>query len=147
MLSSYLRRDRILLRGILASAWIVVALGGVSAILFTPTTIENELGTLLTYIWGGISAIASIIAAIGVLTNRYRLEWAAAWFAGAGLAVYGGVVWWLVVAGSTTRLTQAFLISALILHTVYRALSCGAHARKLRIEHLTHSGAINVLRT
>lgn len=147
MLSSYPRRDRILLRATLASAWALVALGGVAAIFFTPTTIENELGTYLTYVWGGIAAIASIVAAIGVLADRYRLEWAAAWFAGGGLAVYAGVVWWLVATGNQTRLTQALLVSALILHTAYRALSCAAHARKLRAEHLTDSGAINVLRT
>lgn len=132
MYSSLPPRYRWQIRTLLSVAWLLTAAGGACAILWTPATIENELGTQLTYGWGGIAAVGSVVALFGVAMNRYRLEWVAAWFSAGGLWMYGMVVWWLVITGSQTRLTQGFFITALLVHVVSRAVFCAAHAAKLR---------------
>lgn len=144
MFSHLPRRHRAIIRSTLSAAWLLTAAGGGSAILWTPVTIESELGTYLTYFWGGVAAIASVVAFFGVVLDRYRLEWSASWFASGGITLYAGVLWWLVFTGSETRLTQAFLITALLVHTLNRAVSCAAHAARLR-EQSAETGEIGVV--
>lgn len=144
MFSHLPRRHRAIIRSTLSVAWLLTAAGGGAAILWTPTTIESELGTRLTHFWGAVAAVASIVAFLGVVLDHYRMEWAASWFASGGISLYAGVLWWLVSTGSETRLTQALLITALLVHTLNRAVSCAAHAARLR-EHSAETGETGVV--
>lgn len=135
MYSGLPRRQRRLVKVTLAAAWVLAGAGGLSAIIVSPNTIVAELGILVVFGWGSIAAVSSVIAALGVLFKRYRWEWWASWFASAGIVPYVGTVWWLVFAGETTRLTQAFLVSSLMAFFALRAQLCAAHAAKLRVMH------------
>lgn len=146
MLSSLPPRHQTYIRAALTAAWCLIALGGGTAVLYSPLTIVSELGTIIVYAWGTITMIAGLVAGIGVAADRYRVEWAAAWFAASGLSVYMSTLWWLVFAGETTRLTQAFIVTAAILFMVTRALFCAAHAAKLRAIHSGETGGIDVPR-
>lgn len=127
MYSNLPKRQRRLIKLVLAASWLLAGAGGISAIVVSPNTIVAELGRLVVYGWGGVVAASSLVATAGVLFMRYRWEWWASWFV--------GTVWWLVAAGETTRLTQAFLVASLLGFFVLRALLCAAHAAKLRALH------------
>lgn len=116
----------------LTIAWTLTGLGGGAAILWTPSTIENEIGTLLALLWGAVTFVGGLAAAAGVALDRYRIEWIAAWVAAAGVGPYAGSLWFLIFAGAHTRAAQALLITALLVHSVTRALRCAAHADRLR---------------
>lgn len=130
-------------RATLASAWFSAALAGMSSIVFSPRTIINELGSILTLVSGSLCMTFSLIAMVGVVFNRYRFEWFASWFAAAGIAPYLLSVWFFIISGSYTRLTQALLLTSLLLFMMLRAEFCAVHAQKLRIQH-EDTGAIDV---
>lgn len=129
------RRERRAIKTTLVLAWLFVSASGVSAILVSPVTIVAELGRFIVYGWGITVTVASIVAALGVLTRRYRWEWFGAWFAAAGIVPYSGTLWWLVSQGESTRFTQAFAMTGLLLFCIHRAISCAAHASLMRIAH------------
>lgn len=110
----------------------------------SPLAIVSELGTVVSSGWGLILATAAIVAGVGVATNRYRIEWPAAWFAASGLSIYAITLWWIVFTGGTSGLTQAFMVSAAVLFMVTRALFCAAHAAKLRTIHSGETGPTHV---
>lgn len=134
MYSSFPRRNRIAIRGTLTAAWLFAGAGGVTALAFPPQTIAAEIGNTLILAWGFILSIAAFVAALGALFGRYRLEWAAAWFAAAGMAPYVIAIWGLVFMSVPSRLTQALLATSLMLMFALRGVLCGAHASKLRAE-------------
>lgn len=132
MYSGYPRRNRLALRAAGLAGWLLVSAGGFAALFFTPVTVESQVGTILAYLWGTVSGLAGLAAAVGVGTNRYRVEWISAWLTAIGLSVYAVVVWSLVLTGSMTRAPQALFISALIAFTLGRVAACAAHATRLR---------------
>lgn len=144
MFSTLPGRYPILIRSSLSSAWLLLSLCGVSAVLSSPRALVVELGTLITYGWGAVLAVAALIAAIGVVANRYRWEWSAAWFATSGLSAYALTMWWLVFTGGTAMVTHAAVVSGATMFTVTRALFCAAHAAKLRAIHSGETGPTHV---
>lgn len=128
-------RQRRAIKVDLVASWLLAGAGGVAAVVVSPLTIVAELGRLIVYGWGSIVAVSALIAVYGIVANRYRFEWVGAWMAALGIVPYVLTVWWLVFGGETTRLTQAFIVAALMGFFVHRALSCAAHAAKLRALH------------
>lgn len=133
MYSSLPRRQRFLIRGALALAWSLVALSGVTTLMFGADAFLQD-------IFGLVVVATSVLAAVGVATNRYRWEWVSAWFAA------GGIVPYIVAAiadayqGGPEHLPMVFLLAALAAFFSSRALHCAAHAAKLRAQHETHEG-------
>jgi len=123
------------LRTILALCWAWLMSAGVGAFLFTPRTIEGTLGTTLTYAVASLVFAGSVAAFLGVVTNRYRIEWVATWAVGSGLVAYVATVWWLVGAETLSRWTQASAVSALLFFVMFRAEELAAHAERLRATH------------
>lgn len=146
MLSTIPKRYSVPIHAAVSAAWIFAALSGLGAIVLSPLTIVSKLGEIVLYGCGAVTAAASLLAAFGVVANRYRIEWAASWFAACGLSPYAVTLWWLVFSGEWTRLTQASVVSAAILFMVSRALYCAAHAAKLRAIHTGEMGGIDVPR-
>lgn len=144
MYSSLSRRDQMAVRSTLTVAWLLAAGGGMSAIAFSPNTIVSELGTIITTIWAVTVTVASVVALLGVVFDRYRLEWVSSWFAFMGLMPYVATIWWIVTTGELTRLTQAFMMTSLLVFMILRAEFCAAHAAKLRTMHTTETGGIRV---
>ena len=143
MFTNMTLRHQAIIRSTLTLAWLTAAGSGLSALIFSPRTIIYELGAVLTMSSGALCLVFSLIAAFGVAFNRYRFEWFASWMAAAGIAPYLLSVWAFVFTGSPTRLTQAFMLTSLLVFMVLRAEFCAVHAQKLRTNH-KDTGAINV---
>ena len=136
------KAQRRAIKGTLTLAWMFAGGAGVSAVVAAPTTIITEIGTLLTYLAGAVLAASSFVAALSVVTGRYRWEWVASWLAAAALVPYLTTVWALCLTGEWGRATQAFLISSLLTFFVCRGILCSAHAAKLRAAHKAGTGAV-----
>lgn len=132
MYSALRPRDRFLVKGTLALAWGMVAAGGMSSIVY----VDHEL---LTDIFGGIATTMSLIAMAGVIMNRYRWEWVAAWFTSAAVVPYALDSWRRAIENGPDNLPTAFLLTALIAFFALRALLCSAHAAKLRAIHTEYN--------
>lgn len=132
--SSFDRRDRIAIRSALVGAWLFVALGAVGGVWLTPATVAEEIGSLAA-VSAWIALVSAAAAMVGVLANRYWMEWVAAWFASLGLSVYSVGVWYIVLTSTPTRLQQAAYVTALIGFTVVRIAMNSAYASKQRKIH------------
>lgn len=135
MYSSFPQRDRIAIRSALSVSWGFTALSGVGGILLTPNTLQGELGDHFPLISALLLFVAAAGAMVGVITNRYQIEWVAAWFAAAGQLPYLVIIWVLVFTTTPTRLQQAAALTSLMFFYVYRITMCSAHARKQRKVH------------
>jgi hypothetical protein len=127
-------RQRTFVRVALSSAWGMSALAGASSLIVAPGW---TLGVLaVTTVIAGI-ALASMasLAALGVILNRYRMEWVAAWFSAAAFAPHVLAYWYSVFAVDLERLSPAFLMTALVGFYMSRAIMCAAHAERLRLLH------------
>lgn len=144
MYSVFPRRHQVSIRLTLSLAWLLAAGGGLSALTVSPLSLIVELGPVVTHLWAVGLMIASAIALLGVAMNKYRFEWVAAWLAAVGLFPYVTTIWWLVSIGQTGHLTQAFMLSSLLVFMVLRANFCSAHAARLRSIHV-ETGSTRVL--
>ena len=115
--------------------WLLVAAGGSTSIVFEPNRITESMGEYTTNAWGTVVLISGLAAVVGVTFRRYRIEWIAAWMAAAGISPYVLAIWWLVADGEPFRLTQGFMMTALLVSFLKRATSCSAHAAKMRELH------------
>ena len=115
--------------------WLLVAAGGSTSIVFEPNRITESMGEYTTNAWGTVVLISGLAAVVGVTFRRYRIEWIAAWMAAAGISPYVLAIWWLVADGEPFRLTQGFMMTALLVSFLKRAMSCSAHAAKMRELH------------
>ena len=119
----------------------MAALGGLSSLIFTPMYPIDALA-FTGVIAGSILTVMSTLAALGVATNRYRIEWVAAWLSATALAPYTLVYWYTVFAVDVARLSSAFLLTALCGFFVTRAIMCSAHAERLRLLHEGETGDV-----
>lgn len=127
-------KDQLSVRASSALVYLMVVLGGLSALLSPPNTIIGRLGGF-TYVWGAGAVVFGTVAALSALRGSWRLEWVAAWFCAAPLALYTMTVAVLVLDGQTTRLAQATTLLGLIFALVNKALYLGGHARVIREQH------------
>lgn len=121
-----------LVRGLL---YVTVAGFGVSSIVFTPRTIAGTVGEPLTYWWASLAILGSVICVIGVVSNRYRVEWIGTWPAAGASFMYALTVWGFVINEEYTRLAQSFVALGLFVTLSYRGLELAAHAAELRAYH------------
>lgn len=128
------RRHRVTIRATLATAWLLAGTGGATALALPPQTVVAEIGNPLILFWGGALCLSSLVAGFGAIFDRYRFEWAAAWFAFVGMAPYVIAIWALVITSVPSRLTQALLATSLMAMFALRGVTCGAHASRLRAE-------------
>lgn len=124
-------RYRAQVRFALAASWLFSACAGAVAVIGTPSHVVDDWGPL-RYVWAGSLVVAGVVAASGVIFNKYRWEWGAAWFASAAATPYAMGIWVLSFYGEPDRMTGAFFLTSLIAMTITRALLCAAHAEKLR---------------
>lgn len=149
MFSSFPRKDRLAFKATLSLAWTFSLVSGLGGMFLVPSTVESELGPHFTVISAVVLFVSSLGAVLGVVGNRYEVEWVSAWFAAAGQLAYVVVVWYLVFSTTPTRLQQAGALTSLVLFYVYRIVSCSAHARKQRqvhelVQRLTNTGEVAV---
>ncbi len=128
-------RWRIVLRTTRAVLYLLVLAAGVAGVVWQPRTIAGTIGEPLTYWWAILAATGSIIALAGVVADRWHLESVAVWPAAGGMIGYAVSLWGIVATGEQTRVTQACVVSALVVALAYRGLELAAHAAKLRAHH------------
>ncbi len=119
----------------LVAGWFLLACSGLSAILSPPSIALAELGPTFTYAWGTLLTVASITAGVAVLAQRYRWEWVASWLAAGGILPLAITLWTLTFVGYTSLASQSFMVTTVFMMCVKRAVSCSAHAAKLRDMH------------
>jgi len=143
--SSFPKNDRIKIRLPLASAWAFTALAGGGGVLLDLGSIAAQIGAPVPFASSLIVFIFSGFATVGVLLDRYWIEWAAAWFVAGGIFVYTVIFWVLVFTGQAGRFQTAGLLSALFCFYVYRIVACAAHAHKQRtIHNMVQSGEVRL---
>lgn len=135
MYSSFEKRDRVMIRLALSTAWGFVTLSGLGGLFINPGSFADEIGPELPFFGSLIVSAFGIMGFVGVAFNKYWLEWVAAWFVSGGIFAYTVAFWYLVVAGNAGRFQNAALLTGLLMFFVYRIVSCAAHARKQRQIH------------
>jgi hypothetical protein len=135
MLSAYPLKNRVSVRFLLTGAWFFAGCAGLSAAALVNITFVRELGIFMTILCGAALAGGALIAALGVAMNSYRWEWGASWLAAFGLSPYLIGIWLAVWFIDIGRISQALLVTSLVVFFLYRSAMCAAHAAKLRSLH------------
>lgn len=131
MYSNLDKKDQVMIRSILAAAWLFISIGGAATLFGQPSIIRIELGVVMDgAAWAII--IFGAAAAIGVAIGKYWWEWISSWLAAGGVFVYFSGAWYLMFHGLPTILPHACYLTSLLLFMVYRGIMNAAHARKLR---------------
>lgn len=123
----------------LVGAWMLVFASGIASALPGGSGPASALGSIVSAASGAVVALASAASAVGVIADRYRIEWVAAWCAAAGVTPYL-VASWMEVATGALDADQALYSSALLAFLILRAQFCAAHAAKLRAMHVDTGG-------
>ena len=132
MYESLPRRERFVLKLMLVLSWLTAGAGGFAGAFLSPNTIVSELSPPVVMTFGIVLIVSTVVAATGVVMNRYRFEWIAGWGAALAIAPYGLTVWWLVATETPTRLMQALLVTSLGVFFLTRAARGAAHAARIR---------------
>lgn len=98
-----------------AIIYAVLVVVGVSVTIDAPTTIQGEIGSRLTHLWGGFLIAGGLSGSALVWTRYWWLERVAVLIAGAGAAVYLGVVSMLIFTSGGNRIVQwGFIVIAVV---------------------------------
>lgn len=135
MYSGLPSRERRAVQASLVAGWLSATGAGLSAALNPTSMTLLTMGPVIAVLMGSVLTVSAIIALVGVIGSRYRLEWVAAWMAAAGFVPYSITIWSLTVTENTSWLTAAFISTVSLAFYVSRAFLCAAHAAKLRIVH------------
>lgn len=128
-------RERRAVQASLVVGWLSATGAGLSAALNPTSVTLATMGSVIAAIMGVMLAASAVVATVGILAQRYRLEWVAAWVAAAGFVPYSITIWSLTVTENSSWFTAAFISTVSLSFYVSRALLCAAHAAKLRIVH------------
>lgn len=129
------RRWQVLLRVIRAAVYLLLAGAGFFVLFSTPKTIVGRLGEPLTHWWAILLLVGAAVALLGVILDRFRIEWAALWPALGGGLIYTSTVWNLWLHDEPGRGTQSMVVAALTGFVAYRLVELAAHAAVLREAH------------
>lgn len=103
-----------------AGSWLVIAQAGFWAFGSPPTSVANELGAVITTTWAVLFILGGVLAVVGALPGWWYLERAGILILSTGLAIYGGVVWYLHYTVPGNRAVQGSVIIALIILSMAR---------------------------
>lgn len=135
MFSGLPPREKRAVKATLIAGWLSAAGAGISATVDPTSRTLAEMGPLAAMVMGVLLSIAAVGALVGVVSDRYRLEWVSAWIAAAGFAPYAITIWSLTVTINANWLTASFISTVALSFFVSRAFLCAAHAAKLRVVH------------
>lgn len=128
-------REKRAVKAALIAGWLAATGAGISATLNPTSTTLTEMGLLAAVIMGLLLSISAVGALIGVISDRYRFEWASSWIAAAGFVPYAITIWSLTLMVNVDWLTVSFIATVALSFFVSRAFLCAAHAAKLRVVH------------
>lgn len=98
------------------------------------TRIEGIFGHTLSIFWTVTTVTGSLISMVGVVANRYRVEWVASYMVGAGIASYAVLYWYLSFDVGNQFAIHALFSTALLFAVYYRSTELASHAAKLRAQ-------------
>lgn len=133
MFSGLPRRHQTRVRASVAVAWALSAAAGLSAAVAPEQGFP--LGVEAAFVTGIALVVCAGAAAIGVMINRYRLEWVSAWLAAGSIVPLTVVLWAIAITQSLSFLSDALFVTSLLAFFLSRAALCAAHAAKLREAH------------
>lgn len=118
----------------LTIGWLLAAGAGASTLIVEPLLLAG-IESYLRYAAGAGLVTFATLAGLGVMLNRYRLEWSAAWFSASVIAPFTGIYLWSAVSAAPGRWPVTFLLASLLAFFVSRAFACSAYAEVLRELH------------
>ncbi len=128
-------RERRAVQASLVAGWLSATGAGLSAAFNPTSTTLVAMGPVIALIMGAILSVSAVVALVGVVWGRYRLEWVASWTAAAGFVPYSITIWSLTITENASWFTAAFISTVSLAFYVSRAFLCAAHAAKLRLIH------------
>lgn len=93
-----------------AAIYAALLIAGVSVLIQPPSSIQSEIGPILSYAWGGFLATGSFIGLSAVLTPAWWLERIGILLAGSGAAVYAGIALIMHFGSEGNRIPQLMFI-------------------------------------
>lgn len=103
-------REPKVIKVILTVGFLMTFMMGVSAVVSPPNSIEGEIGTLLTYMWGAFLMIGGSLGAASTLPGWWIIERIGILSCMVGLGIYAVVVLSMQLTSDGNRFPQWFLI-------------------------------------
>ena len=116
-------------------AYLFVLYAGVSALVWTPTTVAGAMGSLSTKVWPVVTIFGAVGAIVGVVRGEWRVERWTVPIATGGLASYVITTWVLVATSTVTRQTQASVVTIALIMLINQSVRLFAQAAADRAEH------------
>jgi hypothetical protein len=133
MYSSFARQDRVAIRSTLTAAWAFISLSGLGGLLTPNIALTSDIAQVIALVANFMLAVFGFFAGVGVVSNRYWIEWFAAWFTSGGIFAFAMLSWYFFFIERFPALLQnSSLLTGLLLFSIFRIVSCAAHARKQR---------------
>lgn len=118
-----------------AAYYLFFGLSGISAIFFTPTSIEGVAGPALTYTWGGAGVLVGIVGIAGALglpffprhskrsRPNFRWETFACWLGILSTFIYSSTIVLIIFqTDGVTRSAQAFAVARAVFPLALRII-------------------------
>ena len=117
-----------ILSTLLAICYALVATAGTSVLIAPVRSIEGQIGTTMTFIWGALMAFGGVLGVPSALRGLWDFERAALLACATGLAIYVATVWVMVFTTTGNRIAQGALLLVLGGAMAYRYSEIrGAH--------------------
>ena len=97
----------------IATVYTLAATAGIATLLTPVRSIEGQIGSTMTIIWGALLAFGGVLGVPAALRGWWDFERAALLACATGLAIYISTVWILVFTSTGNRVTQGALLIAL----------------------------------
>ena len=112
----------------LAVCYLLVAVAGLAVIIAPVRSIEGQIGTTMTMVWGALLAFGGVVGIPSALRGLWDFERAALLACATGLAIYVSTVWVMVFTTTGNRITQGCLLMVLAAAMAHRYSEIrGAH--------------------
>ena len=96
-------------------AYLLLTAGGIATLVHPPRSVEDAIGPLLAYLWGGMVAAGGVIGAWATLTRWWVVERVAILLCWHGAAIYLALTLYNHMTSEGNRLPQsAFIAFALV---------------------------------
>lgn len=129
------RRWAVALRATRIFTYTLALLFGLTGLVFTPQSTEDQVGVSITFWWSMLAMMGAVVSIFGSASKRYRFEWAGVWFAAGAALMYAMSVGGFAAQGRLTELPQLFISLGFFMFHVYRGFELTAYAAELRARH------------
>ena len=97
----------------IAFLYALAALGGIATLIAPVRSIEGQIGSTMTTVWGALLAFGGLVGIPAALRGLWDFERAALMACVTGIAIYVTTVWIMAFTTTGNRVTQGALVLAL----------------------------------